>query len=121
MVYTVDIYSTLYAFDLKAKKMAYHHDTELAGLFHYNAVPVAASPTLIGKHIVIQDNQGVALVLEPGRTFKQVGKNHVATQFDRYWPIPAQETIGYSPPVPDGERLYLRGERFLYCIGEKAP
>jgi outer membrane protein assembly factor BamB len=119
MVYTVDIYSTLYAFDLKAKKLAYHHDTELAGLFHYNAVPVAASPTLIGKHIVIQDNQGVALVLEPGRTFKQVGKNHIATQFDRYWPVPAQETIGYSPPVPDGERMYIRGERFLYCIGDK--
>jgi hypothetical protein len=36
----------------------------------------------------------------------------------RYWPIPAQETIGYSPPLPDGNRLYLRGERYLYCIGE---
>jgi outer membrane protein assembly factor BamB len=119
MVYMVDIYSTLYAFDLKAKKLAYHHDTELNGLFHYNAVPVAASPTLIGKHIVIQDNQGVALVLEPGRTFKQVGKNHIATQLDRFWPMPAQETIGYSAPVPDGNRLYLRGERHLYCIGEK--
>jgi outer membrane protein assembly factor BamB len=119
MVYTVDIYSTLYAFDLKAKKLAYHHETELAGLFHYNAVPVAASPTLIGKHIVIQDNQGVALVLEPGRVFKQVGKNHIATQMDRYWPVPAQETVGYSPPVPDGERMYIRGERYLYCIGEK--
>jgi outer membrane protein assembly factor BamB len=119
MVYTVDIYSTLYAFDLTAKKLAYHHDTELAGLFHYNALPVAASPTLIGKHIVIQDNQGVALILEPGRAFKQVGKNHIATQFDRYWPVPAQETIGYSPPVPDGDRMYIRGERYLYCIGEK--
>jgi outer membrane protein assembly factor BamB len=119
MVYTVDIYSTLYAFDLKAKKLAYYHDTELAGLFHYNAVPVAASPTLIGKNIVIQDNQGVALVLEPGRTFKQVGKNHIATQFDRYWPVPAQETIGYSPPVPDGDRLYIRGERYMYCVGAK--
>lgn len=118
MVYTVDIYSTLYAFDLKGKKLAYHHDTELAGLFHYNAVPVAASPTLIGKHIVIQDNQGVALVLEPGREFKQVGKNHIATQMNRYWPMPAQETIGYSPPVPDGECIYIRGERYLYCVGE---
>jgi outer membrane protein assembly factor BamB len=119
MVYTVDIYSTLYAFDLKAKKLAYHHETELAGLFHYNAVPVAASPTLIGKHIVIQDNQGVALVLEPGRVFKQVRKNHIATQMDRYWPVPAQESVGYSTPVPDGERIYIRGERYLYCIGEQ--
>lgn len=119
MVYTVDIYSTLYAFDLKAKKLAYHHDTELNGLFHYNAVPVAASPTLIGKHIVIQDNQGVALVLAPGRAFKQVQKNHIGTQLDRFWPIPAQETIGYSAPVPDGDRMFIRGERYLYCIAEK--
>jgi hypothetical protein len=119
LAYLVDVYSTLYVFDLAAKKMAYMHDTELAGLFHYNAVPVAASPTLIGKHIVIMDNQGVALVLEPGRTFKQVRKNHIATQLERWWPVPAQETIGYSPPAADGDRLYIRGERYLYCIGEK--
>lgn len=119
LVYMVDIYSTFYVFDSKAKKFLYHQDTELNGLFHYNAVPVAASPTLIGKHIVIQDNQGTALVLEPGRTFKQVGKNHIGTQLDRWWPIPSQETTGYAPPVPDGNRIYLRGERYLYCIGEK--
>jgi outer membrane protein assembly factor BamB len=119
LVYLVDIYSTLYVFDLKAKQMLYLHDTELNGLFHYNAVPVAASPTLVGNHIVIQDNQGTALVLAPGRTFKQVAKNRLATQINRYWPVPAQETVSYAPPVPDGNRLYIRGERYLYCIGEK--
>jgi hypothetical protein len=119
LVYLVDIYATLYVFDLKAKAYLYHRDTDLGGLFHYNAVSVAASPTLIGKHIVIQDNQGLALVLEPGRTFRQVGKNHLGTILERWWPIPAQETTGYSPPVPDSDRLYIRGERYLYCIGEK--
>jgi hypothetical protein len=118
LVYLVDIYSTLYVFDLKAKKMLYLHDTELSGLFHYNAVPVAASPTLIGNHIVIQDNQGTALVLEPGPRFKQVRKNHINTQIDRWWPVPAQETVSYAPPIPDGNCLYIRGERYLYCIGE---
>jgi outer membrane protein assembly factor BamB len=119
LAYLVDIYATLYVYDLKVKKLLYTHDTELEGLFHYNAVPVAASPTLIGKHIVIQDNQGTALVLELGRTFRQVRKNHIGTQLDRWWPVPAQETIGYSPPVPDGGRLYIRGERYLYCVGAK--
>jgi outer membrane protein assembly factor BamB len=119
LAYMVDIYSTLYVFDLKARKMLYLHDTELRGLFHYNAVPVASSPTLIGKQIVIQDNQGTALVLEPGRTFRQVSRNRIATQLDRWWPVPAQETVGYSPPVPDGRRIYIRGERYLYCLGEK--
>jgi outer membrane protein assembly factor BamB len=119
LAYLIDIYSTLYVFDIPAKKLLYTHDTELNGLFHYNAVPVAASPTLVGKHVVIQDNQGTALVLEPGREFRQVGKNRLGTQLDRYWPVPAQETTGYSPPVPDGDRLLIRGERFLYCIGAK--
>jgi outer membrane protein assembly factor BamB len=119
LAYLVDIYGTFYAVDLRAKKSIYRHDTELRGLFHYNALPVAASPTLLGKHIVIQDNQGTALVLQPGREFRQVAKNRIATQIDRYWPMPAQETVGYSPPVADGNRIYLRGERYLYCIGEK--
>jgi outer membrane protein assembly factor BamB len=118
LVYMVDIYSTLYVFDLKAKKMLYLHDTELNGWFHYNAVPVAASPTLIGKHIVIQDNQGTALVLEPDRNFKQVAKNRIGTQLDRWWPVPAQETVSYAPPIADDNRLYIRGERYLYCIGQ---
>jgi hypothetical protein len=82
-------------------------------------VPVAASPALVGKHIIIQNNQGTALVLEPGRTYHQVAKNQIATQIDRYWPIPAQETLAYAPPVADGNRLYIRGERYLYCIGAK--
>ena len=54
-----------------------------------------------------------------GRAFRQRGKNRIATQLDRWWPIPAQETLSYAPPVLDGNRLYLRGERYLYCIGEK--
>jgi outer membrane protein assembly factor BamB len=119
LAYMIDIYGTMYAFDLKTKQMLYYRDTGLRGLFHYNALPVAASPTLIGKQVIVQDNQGTALVLQPGREYREVRKNHIATQIDRYWPVPAQETIGYSPPVADGNRLYLRGERYLYCIGEK--
>jgi outer membrane protein assembly factor BamB len=119
LAYLVDIYGTFYVRDLKAKKFLYGRPTELRGLFHYNALPVAASPTLVGKHIVIQDNQGTALALKPGRTFQQVARNRIATQLDRWWPIPAQETVSYSPPVPDGNRLFIRGERYLYCIGKK--
>jgi outer membrane protein assembly factor BamB len=119
LAYEVDIFASFYAIDLKARKMLYRQETDLRGLFHYNSLPVAASPTLLGQHIVILDNQGTALVLKPGRTFQQVARNRIATQLDRPWPIPAQETIAYGPPVADGNRFYLRGERYLYCIGEK--
>jgi outer membrane protein assembly factor BamB len=119
LAYQVDIYGNLYVVELATQKMVYRQDLNLRGLMHYNAVPVAASPTLIGPHIYIMDNQGTTLVLEPGREFKVIARNQLDTQLERDWPIPAQETLAYAPPVADGSRLYLRGERFLYCIGEK--
>jgi hypothetical protein len=88
-------------------------------LMHYNAVPVAASPTLIGKHILVPDNQGTTVVVAAGREFKVLGRNRIETRLNRVWPIPAQETLTYSPPIADANCLYLRGERYLYCIGGK--
>jgi len=115
--YLVDIYQTLYAVDLESGKLLYRQEMELNGLTHYNAVAVAASPTLVGKHILLMDNQGTTLVVEPGSTYEVVARNVIATQLDRAWPIPAQETLCYAPPLADGNRLYLRGEAFLYCVG----
>lgn len=119
ILYSVDIYQTMYATDLKTGKMLYRQELDLEGLMHYNAVPVAASPTLIGENIVVLDNQGTALVIKPGPTFQLVARNRIATQLERRQAIPAQETACYAPPVVDGDRIILRGEAFLYCIGTK--
>jgi hypothetical protein len=118
LVYQSDIYQSLYVNDLQSGKLVYRQEMPLRGLTHYNAVAVAASPTLVGTHIHVSDNQGTTLVLEPGTKYKVVACNRIATQMDRPWPIPAQETIGYAPPVTDGTHLYLRGEGHLYCIGK---
>jgi hypothetical protein len=119
LAYKVDVYGWFYAVDLEARKLIYYRKLELDGLMHYNAVPVAASPTLIGNRLVVVDNQGTALVLATGREFQVVAQNRIETQLERPWPLPAQETLAYAPPIADGECLYLRGERYLYCIGEK--
>jgi outer membrane protein assembly factor BamB len=119
IVYECDIYQTLYASELKTGKMLYRREMEMQGFMHYNSVPVAASPTLVGKHIVLLDNQGTAVLLTLGAEPRVVARNRIATQLDRSWPIPAQETLSYAPPVVDGDRLYLRGEAHLYCIGAK--
>jgi hypothetical protein len=119
IAYMIDIYGAFYAYDFKGKDFLYQKDTGMRGLFHYNAMPVVASPTLLGRHIVVQDNQGTAVVLQPGKEYREVRKNRIATQLDRYWPIPAQETLTYAPIVADDTRAYIRGERYLYCIGEK--
>jgi outer membrane protein assembly factor BamB len=119
IAYQCDIYQTFYAVDLSTGKMLYRQELDLEGFMHYNAVPVAASPTLVGKHILVSDNQGTTLVLEPGRSYRVLARNRIATQLDRTWPVPAQETLTYAPPVAEGGRLYLRGEAYLYCVGEK--
>ena len=86
---------------------------------HYNAVAVAASPTLIGKHLFLCDNQGNTLVIPAGPSYRRIARNKIGTVLDRAWPIPSQETLTYAPPLADGGRIYLRGEAYMYCMGEK--
>jgi hypothetical protein len=117
--YLIDMYSELCVYDLEAKQVVHHRKLELHGFTHYNALAVAASPTLIGDHLVIMDNQGTALVLTLGPDPKLVHRNLIATQLDRRVPIPAQEILSYAPPIVDSDHIYLRGERYLYCIGAK--
>jgi outer membrane protein assembly factor BamB len=116
--YQIDIYHSLYVTDLKTGRMVVREELDMEGLMHYNAVPVAASPTLVGSNVIVQDNQGTGIVLKPGPKFEVVSRNRLATQLPRRLPIPAQETIGYAPPIADGDRLYIRGEAYLYCIAK---
>jgi hypothetical protein len=119
LTYQIDIYQTLYVGDAATGKGLYYRDLDLQGFMHYNSVPVAASPTLVGQAILVEDNQGTTVVLQPGPKYQVIARNWIGTQLDRRWPVPAQETIGYAPPLADGQRLYLRGEANMYCIGEK--
>jgi hypothetical protein len=118
LAYQIDIYGNLFVYDLAAKQTLYWRDLKLRGIMHYNAVPVAASPALIGRHIFLCDNQGTTVVIEPGREYKEVARNRIDTVLDRELPLPSQETLTYSPPITDGKHIFLRGERYLYCIGD---
>jgi outer membrane protein assembly factor BamB len=119
LCYAIDEYGVLYCADLATGKTCYRQETGFDELHSYNHIGVAASPALIGKNIVVMDNQGSALVFEPGPVFKKVAMNRLQTALPRDWPIPPQETIANGPPVADGNRLYIRGEQYLYCIGTK--
>ena len=119
LCYAIDEYGVLYCADLKTGKTLYREETGFDELHSYNHVGVAASPTLVGGNIIVMDNQGSALVFEPGPVFKKVAMNRIETMLPRDWPIPPQETIANGPPVADGNCLYIRGEQYLYCIGRK--
>lgn len=117
--YLIDMYSELCVYDLEAKQVVHHRKlTDLHGFTHYNALAVAASPTLIGEHMVIMDNQGTALVMTVGPEPQIVHRNFIGTTLKRDLPVPGQETLSYAPPIVDGDRIYLRGEKYLYCIGK---
>ncbi len=75
-------------------------------------VGVCGSPTLAGKYIYITDNQGQTVIVEPGRTFKQVAKNILMN----YAGVRAEEN--QSTPWFEGDRMYYRGSSYMYCIRE---
>ena len=117
--YGIDQYGVFYAVDLASGKTLYKQDVGLDEMHTYNHIGVGASATLAGKYLYVIDNQGTVVVLEPGPAYKQVAVNRIQTQLARDWPIPPQETLANGAPVFEGKRMYLRGEKYLYCIGEK--
>ncbi|HUV39673.1 MAG TPA: PQQ-binding-like beta-propeller repeat protein [Planctomycetota bacterium] len=117
LVYLMDRFGTLHVLDVEKRSVAYTQKLDMSPLDHYNACGSASSPTLAGKYIHVIDNQGTSIVFRPGRTFQQVAKNEIRTLIDRPFPLTPQETTTYSNPVFEGSRMYLRGERYLYCIG----
>jgi len=117
--YIPDQYGFFYAADIPSGKTHYAQDLGFDELHTYNAIGIGASAALGGKHIYVMDNQGMCVVLEQGPACKPVAVNRIETVVDRYWPWAPQEIVANGPPVFDGSRLYIRGEKFLYCIGEK--
>lgn len=80
---------------------------------------VGISPTLAGKYLFILGNNGGAVVLEPGRGFKQVRKNKIENIVAiGHWGERQERFV--ANPVFDGRRLYIRGEGNLYAIGPSA-
>ena len=66
---------------------------------------VFPSLALAGGMLFVSSDNGKTLVLKPGRTVEQVAVN-------------ALERFRASP-VFDGKRLYIRGLKTLYCIGQR--
>ena len=65
---------------------------------------VYSSITLGGKHLFLGGEGGTMLILEAGKGSKEIARH----KFDAY----------RSCPVFEGSRMYLRTNKFMYCIGE---
>jgi outer membrane protein assembly factor BamB len=70
----------------------------LAGAF-------TSSPVLVGDRLLVTSETGKTHVLRAGAKFEVVATNEVPQRV-------------YATPAVCGGRVYIRGERTLYCIGE---
>lgn len=85
---------------LDAKTGAKRWDKEIDG-------PFLASPSAVGKYVYLFSEKGKALVLEPGESDAKI-----------VFSTDLGDKITASPAFCAG-RLYVRGEKELFCIGTK--
>jgi hypothetical protein len=82
-----------------------------------------ANPCLAGKYIYVMDNAGCMIAFEPGREYKQVAKNNLDHIMDKGWEEKHwndhYHEVTLATPIFEDNRIYVRGEQFLYCIAEK--
>ncbi len=121
VIYTVDMTGALAVLDVPNKKCLYR--LWLDGYNRYNRMVYGfcASPTMAGrdKNVYIIDDAGYTHVIAPGPQFKEVARNileniHLAGQGGN----PCRQESFYTSPWFEGKSMYLRGEEYLYCIGE---
>jgi len=121
LAYVLTMAGVLLVYDLDKCELVYKKfldlDINRAGSRPYGD-GLNASPAFAGGKIFIPGNTGTILVIEPGREYKEVSRNKIVQLITWGYRNNLQEgTMG--SPFFDGRRIYLRAQRFLYCIGEK--
>ncbi len=120
LVYIVDCMGNLYVLDLQSRKIVCRRNLgtglELLSVVHPQGTAYA-SPVLAGKYLYIFGMDGTTIVLKPGRTYEEVARNKIEDLVSRNYGVWPEGFA--STPVAEGNYLYVRGDRHLYCIGEK--
>ncbi len=96
LLYGVTTNGILEVLDAQTGDVAYRKRLDIGNFY--------SSITAAGDYIYLTSTKGVTIVLDAGREYREIENNQL-------------ESIG-SNPVFVGKRLYLRGHKHLYCIGE---
>ncbi|MFC1582753.1 PQQ-binding-like beta-propeller repeat protein [Planctomycetota bacterium] len=119
LAYVINNCGVLTVVDVKTMKIVYQRYLDLDQFMNHHsgaARGLGISPVLAGKHLFIFGATGACLVLEPGRTYKEVAKNKIENSLYRRWTNRHERFVGN--PIFDQDKIYIRGERNLYCIGK---
>jgi hypothetical protein len=120
IVYSIEMGGGLAAVDTRAGKSLYRR--YLDGYNRYNrfVYGVAASPTLAGKNIYITDDAGYTHIIQPGPQLQELGRNGIENiHLSGLGGNPCKQESFYTSPFFEGPRMYLRGEEYLYCMGQE--
>lgn len=98
LVWTLTTHGGLTCFEVSGGTEVYTQSIE--GEFN-------ASPSLVGDKLYLLALDGQMIIVQAGREYKELGRNAV------------DEKCFATPAFAEG-RIYLRGDKSLYCIG-KAP
>lgn len=98
LVYDITQKGVLIAIDARKGTIVYERRLKMGRQQCYPSI------TLAGKYLYASGTDGITVVFEPGRQFKEVARNTIE---------PFR-----SSPVFIGKRLYLRTLKHLYCIGK---
>jgi outer membrane protein assembly factor BamB len=89
-------YGVLVCYDAKTGEEYWEHDV---------GKTLYSSPVYADGKLFMMDNEGVMRIYEYGKEMKLLAENELG------------ETAGTTPAFADG-RIYIRGEEYLYCIGQ---
>lgn len=94
LIFTMTSSGVLTCFAAKDGKKIWEQDFEME---------VQSSPAIVGEKVFVLGAKGVAVVVEAGRQFKEVGRSALADQF-------------LASPAFGNGRMYLRGATNLWCL-----
>jgi len=110
LMYMLTRQGRLVVFDVVQNAFVYMKMLDMYSTQGWIAQPgVTSSPALSSQYIYLVDDHFNTIVIKPGRSFEQVSSNSICNVGDYI----------VSSPVLAGGNLYLRGNEYLYCIGEK--
>jgi hypothetical protein len=120
VVYSIEMGGGLAAVDTVARKSLYRQYLDGYNRYHRFMYGVAASPALAGKNIYIIDDAGYTHIIQPGPVLKELGRNVIENlHLSGLGGNPCKQESFYTSPFFEGKCLYLRGEEYLYCIGQE--
>ncbi|QEG25238.1 outer membrane protein assembly factor BamB family protein [Mariniblastus fucicola] len=102
-LYWIDDHGLAYSSNAADGETVYRQRVGLTGR------PVYASPVLIDGKIYAVTRRAGTIVYQPGAEYVEIARNKIA----------GDETDFNASPAVSENRLYLRSNKALYCVGEK--